>query len=129
MESVGDSADYSEQPRPRAAADGAVSVHDLVIRDLEEMFSGALGLGAAVDAVYDRRMFGLKKYEVILHADNGRDYVKDVDDELCDLAVYLRALMERRGELQQIFGDDYRAVLRLLIRWRTAVPMLRALEA
>lgn len=94
------------------------------------LFSGSLGLGSALDAIHERKAFGLEKYEgVVLHADNGRDYVKDVDDELCDLVVYLRALLERYPDLRPIFNEDYRLVLRLLLRWRSAVPMLQALEA
>lgn len=128
MESVGDSADYSVQPPPSPAPEGAVSVHDLVLRDLEALFPRAVGLTKALDAMADRKAFGLKKYGEILHTENGRDYVRDVDDELCDLAVYLRALVERHPDLKPIFAEDYEAVLRLLIRWRSVVPMLQQLE-
>ena len=57
------------------------------------MFSGSLGMSRALDVLHERKAFGLEKYGVVLHADNGRDYVKDVDDELCDFVVYFRALM------------------------------------
>lgn len=98
------------------------------MQDLERLFPEAIGLPRAVDAMAERKAFGLQKYGVVLHSDNGRDYVRDVDDELCDLAVYLRAMTERHPGLQPIFAEDYTAVLRLLLRWRRVAPMLQQLE-
>jgi hypothetical protein len=55
-------------------------MHDLVIADVEA-----------------RKQFGLSKYGVLLQAHNGRDALRDAYDEILDLAVYIRQLMEERG--------------------------------
>lgn len=53
------------------------SCHDLVMKDLEE-----------------RKAFGLRKYNSLLQAHNGRDFVLDAYEEVLDLAVYLRGKLE-----------------------------------
>ncbi len=125
---MGDIPDYSVQPRPRQV-DGAVSAHDLVIEDLLREFPGDTAAELAIDAMRDRKAYGLDKYGVVLHKDNGRDYVKDVDDEVGDLVAYLRVYMHKHPDLVPIFAEDYLAILRFLIRWRVAVPALQELDA
>lgn len=79
-----------DQPLP-IPTDGP-SIHDLVIRDLEE-----------------RKAQGARKYGRALQAYNGRDAVQDALEEAMDLAVYLRQLLEEReGEKRY-----------LMTRWRT----------
>lgn len=103
-------------------------MHDLVAQDLGRLFSGAIGQGRAIDAIEARKVFGLQKYGQPLHVANGRDYVKDVDDEICDLVAYFRALLERHPDLGPVLGEDYVDLLKFLVRWRSIVPMLQALE-
>lgn len=56
------------------------SIHDLVIRDME-----------------DRKAMGLKKYGTILQAHNGRNALIDAYQEVLDLAVYLRQKIEENA--------------------------------
>lgn len=44
-----------------------------------------------------RNQFGIEKYGTPLQAFNGRDALKDAYEEVLDLAVYLRQLIEERG--------------------------------
>lgn len=114
---MSDVADYSAQPPP-IVVDGAVSVHDLVIQDLLSMEEAPGYVQSAIDAVEERKQFGLRKYGTVLHAANGRDYFKDVDDEAGDLPVYIRALMEARPDLADRLRPDYFTALGLMIRMR-----------
>lgn len=105
--------------------DGAVSAHDLVIEDLRK-FTG--DTGPAIDSMLERRKFGLEKYGSILHADNGRDYAKDIDEEVGDLVAYLRIYIEKYPALKPLFGADYLGILQFLCRFRAAIPALREME-
>lgn len=42
----------------------------------------------------ERRMFGVGKYGTPVHPFNGRDALQDAYEEVLDLAVYLRQLLE-----------------------------------
>lgn len=53
------------------------SCHDLVIADMAE-----------------RKAFGLRKYNSLLQAHNGRSFTLDAYEEVLDLAVYLRGKLE-----------------------------------
>ena len=106
-----------------------MSAHDMVIEDLYREFLGAAGAELAVESMRERRDYGLNKYGVVLHKNNGRDYWKDVDDELGDLVAYLRVFIDKHPQAGSVFGDDYRFLLRLLIRWRTWMPAFQSLES
>ena len=67
---------YEPDPIPNDSP----SIHDLVIRDME-----------------DRKTMGLKKYGTILQAHNGRNPLIDAYQEALDLAVYLRQEIEERN--------------------------------
>jgi hypothetical protein len=114
---VSDVADYSEQPPPIVVPD-AVSVHDLVVQDLLAMEEVPGYIQAGIDAMEERKAFGLRKYGTVLHAANGRDYFKDVDDEAGDLVVYIRALMESHPELADRLKPDYFTALGIMVRLR-----------
>jgi hypothetical protein len=64
-------------PEPKPIANDSPSVHDLVIRDIE-----------------DRKQFGLQKYGTTLQPGNGRRSLVDAYQEVLDLAVYLRQHIE-----------------------------------
>ena len=66
---------YEPDPIPNDSP----SIHDLVIRDME-----------------DRKTMGLAKYGTILQAHNGRDPLIDAYQEVLDLAMYLRQEIEER---------------------------------
>lgn len=114
---MGDVADYSIQPRP-VAVDGAVSIHDLVIADLRALHLPGDYVAAGVQAIQERKDFGLRKYGVVLHAANERNYFKDADDEAGDLPVYLRAIMEAYPELADRLRPDYDAALAVMLNVR-----------
>lgn len=56
------------------------SIQDQVIADIEE-----------------RKRLGMKSYGTLLYADNGRDMLRDLYEELLDACCYLRGLMEERS--------------------------------
>jgi len=69
-------------PEPPPIPTDGPSMHDLVIKDLDE-----------------RKKFGLEKYDTILQAHNGRDPLMDAYQEVLDQAVYLRqAIIEREHD-------------------------------
>jgi len=67
-------------PEPSPIANDAPSIHDLVIKDME-----------------DRKQFGLEKYGTTLQANNGRNALLDAYQEALDLACYLRQSLEESG--------------------------------
>jgi hypothetical protein len=68
---------FSGQPVP-VKTDGP-SMHDLVVEDMRA-----------------RKEFGVRKYGTLLQAHNGRDALRDAYDEVLDLIVYLRQVIEER---------------------------------
>lgn len=66
-----------DQPPPTPTDEP--SIHDLVISDMA-----------------DRKELGIQRYGTILQASNGRDHLIDAYQEVLDLAVYLRAEIEKR---------------------------------
>ena len=113
---VGDIAEYTDQPRP-VVVENAVSAHDLVMADLNRFFSSMAGRQDAVDFMQERKDFGLTKYGVVLHADNGRNYPKDIADEAGDLVAYLRVFLERHPEIGDIYWDQYISVLHFFVKF------------
>jgi hypothetical protein len=71
--------DLATEEEPMPDGDGR-KIHDLVQEDLES-----------------RAKLGKEKYGERLRAFNGRDALKDSYQEVLDLAVYLRQLIEERG--------------------------------
>ncbi len=67
----------SKQPEPIAT--GSQPIWELVIADMRQ-----------------RDQIGRENYGTPLTADNGRDHLQDAYEEALDLAVYLRAEIERR---------------------------------
>lgn len=62
------------------------SMHDLVILDLG-----------------NRKDFGLKKYDTVLQAYNGRNFLQDLYEELQDAIVYTRGALEEQSKVSLIF--------------------------
>lgn len=78
---MSDVADYSVgEPPPKPG--GGPSIHDLVIQELAS-----------------RKNFGLRKYGTLLQAWNGRRPARDALDEILDLAVYIRQLIQEEDGL------------------------------
>lgn len=65
--------------QPAPAPNDGPSMHDLVIADMAS-----------------RKEFGLRKYQSLLQAHNGRDALQDAYEESLDLVVYLRQEIEER---------------------------------
>jgi hypothetical protein len=75
---------------------GRPSIHDLVIEDLE-IFS--YGVVEPAVALMDRRKaLGLDRYKSLLQAFNGRDAHRDSLEEMADLLVYTKQMMEEHRE-------------------------------
>lgn len=124
---MSDTPDYEVQPAP-ISVEGAVSAHDLVIADLRREFAANPGMPLAVAAMEERKQYGLEKYGTVLHKDNGRDYPKDIDDEVGDLVAYLRIFVEKHPELEPVFRDDYRMLLSLVMKLRLSLPSMQRLN-
>jgi len=73
---------YYSTPEPPPKPNNNPSIHDLVIKDME-----------------DRKAFGLEKYGTILQACNGRKTAVDLHQELLDAVVYSRSLIEEQNAI------------------------------
>lgn len=69
----------SIQDQPPPVRNAGASIHDLVIRDME-----------------DRKALGIRRYNTILQANNGRNALIDAYQEALDLCCYLRQVIEER---------------------------------
>jgi hypothetical protein len=69
------------------------SMHDLVIADLAKRQKSL----PAVRLLKARKELGLDRYKTILQANNGRDALLDLTDELGDAVVYARQMVEEAG--------------------------------
>lgn len=74
-------ASYST-PEPMPKPNDNPSIHDLVIKDIE-----------------DRKQFGLEKYGTVLQAGNGRKTAVDLHQELLDAVCYSRSLIEEQNAI------------------------------
>lgn len=77
----------SEQPEP-VVVDGVGYVYERVMEDMRA-----------------RADMGLKKYGTYLQANNGRDALRDAYEEVLDLAVYLRQVIDERDERMKDAGE------------------------
>lgn len=88
------------QPPPQA--NDQPSSHDLVVEDLLK-----------------RKEFGLAKYGTLLQVFNGRNSLEDAYDEILDLAVYLRTLLEeeRRSKSPELDSEILKKAIQLANRY------------
>jgi hypothetical protein len=77
----------SEQPE-MVAVEGVGYVYERVMEDMRA-----------------RADMGLKKYGTYLQAHNGRDGLRDAYEEVLDLAVYLRQVIDERDERMKDAGE------------------------
>jgi hypothetical protein len=117
---VSDTADYSQGEPPPTPNDGP-SMHDLVIDDLSCDFGDRKVYEDVVDKLIvhmdKRKEFGLKKYNTILQAFNGRNPVNDALEEFLDALVYLRQCLEEGRHLisvEIIYSQTLAMTLELL---------------
>lgn len=114
-------ADYTKQPKP--ITQDSPGMHDLAIADISKALDNSsipdselpaiLGVIAELE---ERREFGLKKYETLLQANNGRNAVRDALDEALDLVVYMRQIIAERGVVQGMNLDNmYRNTIEFAI--------------
>lgn len=81
---MGDKPDY-EHGQPKPVPNDGKSMHDLVSLDLQE-----------------RKAYGLNKYQSLLQACNGRNFLQDLYEELQDAIVYTRGALQEQ-ELVKFF--------------------------
>ena len=62
-------------------------------------------VGLVMKDLTDRMIRGVETYGVPLQANNGRDALQDLYEELLDACCYLKQHMEERDKLQR-FGDS-----------------------
>jgi len=82
---MGNTPDY-EHGEPKPISTSGASMHDLVISDITE-----------------RKDFGLKKYDSLLQAYNGRNFLQDLYEELQDAIVYTRGALEEQEKVSVFF--------------------------
>jgi hypothetical protein len=76
---MGDKPDYvNGEPKP--IPNNGPSMHDLVSLDLQ-----------------DRKDYGLNKYDSLLQAFNGRNFLQDIYEEMQDGIVYLKGALEEQA--------------------------------
>ena len=80
---MGNQADFDNQPKPHGIGG---SIHKKVEHD-----------------IHMRALMGIKKYGEALRAFNGRNGLRDAYEEILDLAVYLRQVLE---ELEPAFVNN-----------------------
>lgn len=76
---MGERPDY-EHGQPKPVQNTGPSMHDLVAVDLMQ-----------------RKQYGLQKYESLLQAGNGRDFLQDLYEEMQDGIVYLKGALEEQA--------------------------------
>jgi hypothetical protein len=95
------------------------SIHDLVIRDL------VVGLfddpNPGIHLMEDRKRLGLERYGSLLQAFNSRDAYRDALEEMSDLIVYTRQLIEEHREGGTAPGP---MLIRLEIIYRSLLILL-----
>lgn len=96
-----------------------LSMHDLVISDLEG-WEGHPGASEAVQSLLaERKRLGLERYGSILQAGNGRSWRRDLAEKLSDAAAYaMQGITESGGppgsdELGQVYDLIIQALLAL----------------
>jgi hypothetical protein len=104
------------------------SMHDLVIKDIlsrDPRWDVSVGDARHIrdqvaNDLLERKQFGLAKYETILQAGNGRDFLRDLYEEVQDAAVYARGRLAEvpAGGLEwlilfEIYDDQVGHLVRL----------------
>lgn len=79
MNAPGRGRPLDEHDQPMPISNENPSIHDLVALDIGE-----------------RKLLGLQRYNSLLQANNGRDVLKDLYDELLDACCYIRQCIEER---------------------------------
>lgn len=102
-----------EQPRPGdqplPTPSTGTGMHDLVIDDLRA-FSARIPLtsdAALIDLLAYRRDIGLQRYGQPLQAHNGRDALRDAQEEVADAIVYVRQLRVERADSSRLEGVEH----------------------
>jgi hypothetical protein len=95
------------------------SMHDLVIADLTHCTFPEGAPGAVASLLAERKRLGLERYSSLLQAFNGRDWLRDLREELADAAVYARQGLAELGDgdspLAGIVSDVYDEIVRALL--------------
>lgn len=118
---MGEIAEYGHGEPPPVANSGP-SMHDLVIMDMyaiDEMdfpvyVDTKAGAMLVVGLMEDRKGFGIRKYGTVLQANNGRNPLNDILDELGDALVYYKQWMEE---------TDYQAHAYLMVDYKKLVAL------
>jgi hypothetical protein len=104
-----------EGDQPLPVPNDGPSMHDLVIEDLAKCLAPSRQKDAACALLLERKRIGLERYNSLLQAGNGRNWHRDLTEELGDAAVYARqgrVELEVETELDEI----YWSILHLLCR-------------
>ena len=110
-----------DQPLP-VPNDGP-SMHDLVIADLKAWTAPREEVNAVRDILLGRKRLGLERYGSLLQAGNGRDWRRDLAEELADAAAYARQGLEEAGGNDPLgaLGEVYDLAVSALF-WLQKIP-------
>ena len=99
------------------------SMHDLVCADLEGWPAPRSEIEAVRDLLLERKRLGIERYGSILQPNNGRDFRRDLVEELADALVYARQGLEELGDAEEAYGlsRTYRRILSALF-WLQKFP-------
>lgn len=107
-----------DQPLPKPGT----GPHDLACADIRIRWgSGRFGSACADDAeavaagLEDRKRLGLERYGQLLQANNGRNALRDLLEEVEDATVYCRQVIEE-DHFDRETRDDFKAMYEDLIR-------------
>lgn len=95
--------------QPEPIANQNKPIVDLIVEDIKEISSPLQE--ATEDYAWERKQQGIEKYGVPLQADNGRDPLLDVRDEIFDTLAYSRQLIEQNQPKYKLI---YRLALEML---------------
>lgn len=114
-----------DQPLP--VPNEGPSMHDLVIEDLDRWPASRAEAEAVKALMLERKRIGFERYKSLLQAGNGRDWHRDLAEELADAAAYARLGLEETGDCgpDDALGGTYDRILSALF-WLQNVPGARS---
>ena len=120
MSATNDKPRQREGDQPLPVPNDGPSMHDLVIEDVDKWGIPKLEATAIRQLLLERKRIGLDRYGSLLQAGNGRDWRRDLLEELADAAVYARQGLAESGAGADL-GEAYHFILSALF-WAQKIP-------
>jgi hypothetical protein len=113
-----------DQPLPNPGT--GPSMHDLVCADIRSQWvpgrlrfpPGTPAVAAVTNSLQERKRIGLERYGSLLQANNQRDALRDLREEIEDAVVYCRQVIEegRHPDRQANFAIMHDQLIAMLFR-------------